>query len=190
MVKCYTGEFCALAEYLFRLSIRDTNKHFWCRCRGSNWLKLSYNWLKIFTILSPLVLAGLPLLSLSFIRCRVVHDRFWSTIQLRSESSENWVNCETPRRPTPEETHLESSFVSLSTTHGQDSQAVLGPVRQPHPYWTEQWPRQWWLWAQIGTGEHGSSESTQWKGIRGCQLSHSELPRSEQYYPPQRYHDG
>ena len=25
MVKCYTGEFCALAEYLFRLSIRDTN---------------------------------------------------------------------------------------------------------------------------------------------------------------------
>ena len=24
-VKCYTDEFCALAEYLFRLSIRDTN---------------------------------------------------------------------------------------------------------------------------------------------------------------------
>ena len=32
-----------------------------------------------------------------------------------------------PRHPTPEETHLESLFVSLSTTHGQDSQAVLGP---------------------------------------------------------------
>ena len=24
-MKCYTGEFCALAEYLFILSIRDTN---------------------------------------------------------------------------------------------------------------------------------------------------------------------
>ena len=64
-VKCYTGEFCALAEYLFRLSIRDTNKHFWRRCRGSNWLKLSYNWVENLTILSPLVLAGLLLLFLS-----------------------------------------------------------------------------------------------------------------------------
>ena len=63
---------CALAEYLFRLSIRDSNKHFWRRCRGSNWLKLPYNWVTNFTVLSPLVLAGLPLLSLSFIRCRAV----------------------------------------------------------------------------------------------------------------------
>ena len=183
-VKCYTGEFCALVEYLFRLSIRDTNKHFWCHCRGSNWLKLSYNWVKNLTVLSPLVLAGLPLLTLLFIRCRAVHDRFWSTIQLRSESSENWANCEMPRRPTPEETHLEPSFVRLSTTHGQDSQAVLGPVQQSHPYWTKQWPRQWWLWAQIRTGEHGSSKSILWKGIKRCQRSPPEFPGSERHYQP------
>ena len=99
-VKCYTGEFCVLAEYLFRLSIRDTNKHFWRRCRGRNWLKLSYNWVINLTVLSLLVLVGLPLLSFLFYQCRIVHDRFWSTIQLRFESSENWANCETPHCPT------------------------------------------------------------------------------------------
>ena len=40
--------------------------------------------------------------------------------------------------PPQKKTHLESSFVSLSTTHGQDSQAVLSLVQQSHSYWTEQ----------------------------------------------------
>jgi len=37
-VKCYTDEFCALAEYPFRLSIRDTNTFlpFWLSWRFMN----------------------------------------------------------------------------------------------------------------------------------------------------------
>ena len=47
------------------LGIRNANKHFWRRCRGSNWLKISLNSLIKFTSLSPLILAGVPLLLVS-----------------------------------------------------------------------------------------------------------------------------
>ena len=55
---------CACGIHIL-LSVRNANKHFWRRCRGSNRLKISLNSLVKFTSLSPLILAGLPLLSVS-----------------------------------------------------------------------------------------------------------------------------
>ena len=100
--------FYALAEYLFRLSIRDTNKHFWRRCRGSNWLKLSYNWVRNLTVLSPLILAGLPLLSLSLSLSLVysMQSNAWpvliyhpTSIEILRELGELWDTASShPRR--------------------------------------------------------------------------------------------
>ena len=53
-MKCYSGLFCALAESHpfghknYQLGapddeLRSANKHFWRRCRGSNWLKILLN---------------------------------------------------------------------------------------------------------------------------------------------------
>ena len=55
---------CACGIHIL-LSVRNANKYFWRRCRGSNWLKISSNSLIKFTSLSLLILAGLPLLSVS-----------------------------------------------------------------------------------------------------------------------------
>ena len=38
----------------------------------------------------------------------------------------------------PRRNPLGTLVYRLSTTNGQDSQAVLGPVQQPHPYWNDQ----------------------------------------------------
>ena len=56
--------FCALAELIFYWGIRNANKHFW-RLPGKQLAKDIVNSLINFTSLSPLILAGLPLLSLS-----------------------------------------------------------------------------------------------------------------------------
>ena len=169
----------------------DTNKHFWRRCRGSNWLKLSYNWVKTLTVLSPLILAGLPLLSLS---CLFDAEQCITGFDLPSNFDPNPQRIgRIVRRHVipPQKKPTWNPRLSVSAPPmAKTSQTILGPVQQPHPYWTEQWPRQRWLWAQIRTGEHGSSESILWQGIRRCQRSPSEFPGSEQYYQPQRYHDG
>ena len=82
---------CACGIHIL-LSIRNTNKHFWCRCRGSNWLKISSNSLVKFTDLSPLILAGLPLLSDICDFCRAVQDQIRSTISLQLRSRRiGWI---------------------------------------------------------------------------------------------------
>ena len=69
-VKCYSGLFCALVEYHpyghknYQLGapddeLRSANKHFWRRCRGSNWLKILLNSLIILYSLITANLSGL-----------------------------------------------------------------------------------------------------------------------------------
>ena len=88
------------------------------------------------TSLLPLTLAGLPLLSLSFDRCRAVHDWFRPTKLLPPKSRKNWESCETPRRPTSEKYHLAYQFTFHFSIliHGKDSSSVFCPVQQPHSY--------------------------------------------------------
>ena len=82
------------------LGIRNANKHLWCRCRGSNWLKISLNSLTKLTSLSPLILAGLPLLSVSlwFLQSSAGPDSIYHITS--TQIQKNWVNCLTHSRPT------------------------------------------------------------------------------------------
>jgi hypothetical protein len=118
------------------MGIRNSNKHFWRRCRGSNWLMISLNGLIKIIVLSLLSLAGLPLLSCLCDICRAVYDRFRSTIQLQPESRKNWANCSTQSCPTLEKAFFGPRFDNTSfITHGsKDTPSILSPVQQPYPY--------------------------------------------------------
>ena len=50
--------FCALAEsFIFYLHLINTNKHFWCHCRGHNWRKgLDHQHTTSFSRITPILL--------------------------------------------------------------------------------------------------------------------------------------
>ena len=116
---------CACGIYIL-LSVRNANKYFWRHCRGINWLKISSKSLITFTNLSPLFLAGLPLLSvsLSFLQSSVGPDSIYhiTSTQIQKELGEFFP---------PEEIFLGSRFDNTSfNTHGsEDTPSILSPVQ-------------------------------------------------------------
>jgi hypothetical protein len=140
-VKCYSMILCACGIDIL-LGIRNANKHFWRHCWGSNWLKISSNSLIKFTNLSLLILARLPLLSISswFLQSsagpvsiyHITSSQIWKLGKLWDAESSDL------RRK-----FLGSSYENTSfNTHGsEDTPSILSPVQLSYPYWTDQWLR-------------------------------------------------
>ena len=77
-VKCYSGDSVRLRN-INSIEYKKRQQVFLAPLPGKQLAKDIIDSLIYFTSLSPLTLAGLSLLSLSFNRCRVVHDRFRPT---------------------------------------------------------------------------------------------------------------
>ena len=77
-VKCYSGDSVRL-QNIYSIGHKKRQQAFLAPLPGKQLSKDIVDSLINSTSLSPLTVAGLPLLSLSFDRCRAVHDRFRPT---------------------------------------------------------------------------------------------------------------
>ena len=147
-----------------------------CAVAGKQLAKEIVNNLINFTSLSPLILAGLPLLSLSF---WLMQSSAWpvstyqaTSIRIQKELGELWDAASS---------HLRKDSLGLSVLHPLQPHHPwlwrLFVSSQPRPVATfllhsPRPSRQWRLWAENWTGEH----AVVWKGFRECQcpsLEHS-----------------
>ena len=57
LVKCYNGIMCACIILHILFALINTNKHFWCHCRGHNWRKgLDHQHTTSFSRITPILL--------------------------------------------------------------------------------------------------------------------------------------